>query len=278
MKHLLLLLFLLGCTIQANNSNDVIHYDCNQTADLVVLSWINDHIKDLSHQEIHHVLYILLLTHHLLQCSLDMTYYKLNFQEEALNLYSPSIKDSIHAPIKIKQNDFGSIYNLLQKLETTQHQLQIAYKQMQTIDLQVITLHPQMAQQFIDNIKTILISWSAHQKESLDNFVNVTNHLKKIKKSISSLPKYFHKMINSESLPHQSIQLFASTLSQNYHELEQSFLSWLTLNKERSLALKDIFKLSFKKHFTALHKKLSRKEQKNLLEEIKNLEIDILFV
>jgi hypothetical protein len=274
MKQLLLLLFLLGCTLQNNGSTNPSSNEYIKIARSVALAWFNDHIKETSHDQIQHILRIILLSHQLLECSLNMTFHKLNLQEESLLLYSPSIKDSLHAPDKMKQNDFKSIYQSLQQLEENQHKLQGVYKQIQISGLQVIAAHPQMAQLFINNIKTILVSWSAHQKESIQNFIQAADSFKKIKKAISTLPKHFQKMITAESLPHQSIQLFASTLSHSYHDLEQTFLSWLTLNKERALALQEVFRIAFHEHFILLYQKLSKKEKESFSKEIATLGIE----
>lgn len=275
MNQLLLFLFLLGCFTQNKTFNESSNDQQIEISQSLALTWFTDYIEDISHEQIREILQIIVLTHHLIQCSLDMTYHKLNLQKSALNLYSPSITDSLHSPFHMRTNDLSDMYASLKIFEENQQKVQAVCKQIQKVGPHIITLQPKMTQQFIDNIKTILISWSAHQQESVTVFVGARDSLKKIALSIAHVTKYYQNMINADSLPHSEIQLFASTVSQNYHELEQTFLSWLILNKNRALVLKKILAVAFKEHFTVLYKQLSQQDKNLFLEEIVSLDIDI---
>lgn len=271
MKHLLLLLFLITYANHIKTEKQLNGLNVTTISQTVAYNWFHSHIKKISHKQIIEILHVILLTHYLIQYSLDMTHHKLNLQEETLQLYSPSITDSLHASIKMKQNNFKEIYRSLEILEKNQQKLQSVYQHIQKTGAWLVTQQPEMAQEFINNIKTILIAWSSHQNETVDSFIQATESLKKIKESVKKISNHYHKMITAEDLPHHAIQLFASSLSQNYHELEQTFLTWITLNKNRAIALKSVFTEAFKEHFKLLYHKLTKQEQICFKNHIKQL-------
>lgn len=276
MKQVALLLCIAICVFQVEAKNKKSPQDYQQLSQSLAAEWLSNQTIDISEEQSCNILYTLILTHHLIQCSLDMTFYKLALQEESLHLYSPSINDSLHAPIKMKQNNFTEIYKTLRILEETQHKLQAAYKQMQIIGSLILALPATVTQTFINNIKMVLVAWSSEQKNSLKQFIHEVKSLDTIKKELSSVITHYKKMTTSKTLDHQSIKSFASTLSKGYHNIEKTFSSLILLNKERASSLKKIFSLAFKDHFTPLYNQLSQESKDLFLSEIDSLEIGLI--
>lgn len=276
MKQIALLLFIIICVFQVEAISQDISPDYKEVSKKVAHNWFNKLITEISNDQLCNILYTLILTHHLIQCSLDMTFYKLALQEEALGLYSPSITDSLHAPIKMKQNNFTEIYKTLRMLEETQHKLQAAYKQMQIIGPHIIALPVSITQTFINNIKTVLVSWSKHQKKIFTKFMLKAKQLQEIENELPCITVHYKNMISSNSLDHVAIKQFASTLSHEYHKIEKSFLALIFMNKNRASDLKSVFTLAFKDHFTPLYKELSQQNKEAFFAEIDNLEIGLI--
>ena len=140
----------------------------------------------------------------------------------------------------------------------------------------IIALPASVTQTFINNIKTVLVSWSRTEKKELKQFIHKIESLEDIKNELPSVATHYKHMILSKNLDHQAIKQFASTLSKGYHNLENIFSSLITLNKNRALRLKSVFTLAFKDHFTLLYQTLSQKDKDLFLTEIDNLEIGLI--
>jgi hypothetical protein len=256
--------------------------DCKKRDQYQLLSkslahqWFYEQIKVVEKNQSFHILSALILTHNLIQLSLDMTIYKLSLQQESIGLHSPSINDSLITPTKIQKNNFAQIYKTLDLLEITQQKLEAMYIKMRIVGSCIISLPTSITQAFINNVKKVLVAWSCNQKKNLEQFFQKIKSISILDEKHPIIFSHYKEMTSSTFLDHQAIKSFASSLSKEYHDLEYVFTSLLFLNKKRAEHLKKVFTLTFKDHFTILYAKLSPEDRKLFFAEIDNLELSAI--
>jgi hypothetical protein len=199
---------------------------------------------------------LLLSSYQIIQASIQMAQAKTKIQTEILNITTLSLNDTFDTIFQAQNNDTQPLKIAIQQLEQGQEQIKHACKILQNFGPQLITIHPSIIKQFINNFKKVILIWAAQQNDFITEFELVKNEFLATAHQFDDVKKIFEVIVASHNFDNNYLTQGSQTISTTYRKIEKTLLQ---LTNTRSLGIQKLqilFTTFYKMHYQILYDKL----------------------
>lgn len=225
-----------------------------------VTAWEKSCIKDLSTKELITITDALLLSYQLVEASLVLSKTKLVLQSEIFKIVTLSINDTFETTIQAQNNDTSVMKKAIYNMEEAQDHIKSACDKLKKFGPLLLHITPQVTQQFIANLKKIILAWATQQESTITNFEKVQQEFLTTSQLFSAIKNIFEEIVEDQKLEHNYLLEGTNSITTMYKKIEKTLAKLTETRLEGILKLNDLFTTFFKLHYQVLYDKLKDEE------------------
>lgn len=228
------------------------------------IHWHNECISQLSTQDLITITDTILLSFQVVHASIKMSQARLKIQSELFTIVTLSINDTFEARTQAENNDLSGIKQAVQEIQDAQESMKAASHQLTKFGPLLINIHPIVIQNFILNLKDIILNWAKTQHATIIDLEQIQQEFIAITDRFDQVKNIFATITATNETEHHQLLQGTNNLTDLYKETETVFAHLTAVRQEGINNLEQLLNAVFKIHYEILYNYLEKIEDNTI--------------